>query len=102
MQKDISENMTTLNDTVENNNELMDYIINYVGQETQPENDEVTTGMVIDVLAEKFPQLVLCLSEENWARGYQQALTDVQEGERILMKYLKKTSLNELILTVSE
>ena len=83
MQKDISENMTTLNDTVENNNELMDYIINYVGQETQPENDEVTIGMVIDVLAEKFPQLVLCLSEEKWVRGYQQALTDVQEGERI-------------------
>ena len=76
--------MITLNDTVENNNELMDYIINYVGPETQPENDEVTIGMVIDVLAEKFLTRPLFIGGEL-SEGYQQALTDVQEGERILM-----------------
>ena len=45
--------------------------------------------MIIDVLAEDFPQLVLCLSEENWVRGYQQALVDVEEGERLFNERLQ-------------
>ena len=40
--------------------------------------------MIIDVMAEDFPELVLCMSEENWIRGYQQALTDVEQGERLM------------------
>jgi hypothetical protein len=39
--------------------------------------------MVIDVVADEFPELVLALAEENWIRGYQQALTDVSVGERL-------------------
>ena len=81
--KDLSEELSTLNNKVEGSNELQDYIINYVGEEVNPEDDQVTVGMIIDVLAEKFPQLILCISEENWVRGYQQALVDVEEGERL-------------------
>ena len=69
MEKDISEQLTTLNNVVEGDGELKNYIINYVGEKTQPEDDSVTVSMIIDVLAEEFPQLVLCLSEENWVRG---------------------------------
>ena len=90
MEKDISEQLTTLNNVVEGDGELKNYIINYVGEKTQPEDDSVTVSMIIDVLAEEFPQLVLCLSEENWVRGYQQALTDVGEGEKLFNEELSR------------
>ena len=46
--------------------------------------------MVIDVLAEEFPEFVMCISEENWIRGYQQALNDVEEGEKLYHEELHK------------
>lgn len=76
--------MSTLQDKVQNDNELKNYIINYTGRKKDPDDEQVTLEMVIDVLAEDFPELVLCMSEENWVRGYQQALTDVQDGERLI------------------
>lgn len=82
-EKDLSEELSTLGTKAEGGNNLQDYIINYVGEKVNPEDDQVTVGMIIDVLAEQFPQLVLCLSEENWVRGYQQALVDVEEGEKL-------------------
>ena len=90
LEKDISKQLTTLDNTVDNDNELKEYIINYVGNKLDPEDEQVTVGMIIDVLADDFPQLVLCLSEENWVRGYQQALTDVEEGERLYNEELSK------------
>ena len=84
MEEDLSKEMSALNNTVEaKENQVIDYLVNYTGEKLNPENDEVTIGMIIDVLSQDFPDLVLCLSEENWVRGYQQALTDVQEGERL-------------------
>ena len=84
MEEDLSKEMSALNNTVEaKENQVIDYLVNYTGEKLNPENDEVTIGMIIDVLSQDFPDLVLCLSEENWVPGYQQALTDVQEGERL-------------------
>ena len=40
--------------------------------------------MVIDVMSEEFPELILCISEENWIRGYHQGLADVDEGRKYL------------------
>lgn len=88
--KDISEQLSTLSDIASGGGPLKDYIINHVGTVKKPEDDEVTIGMIIDVLAEEFPQLVLCVSEENWVRGYQQALTDVEEGEKLFNEELSK------------
>jgi len=76
--------LSTLSDKAENDNQLKEYIINYTGEKLNPENESVTLEMIIDVLAEDFPELILCMSEENWVRGYQQALTDVEEGEKYL------------------
>jgi len=90
IEKDLSAELTTLDNQVDGGNELQDYIINYVGNEKDPEDEKVTVGMIIDVLAEQFPQLVLCISEENWVRGYQQALADVEEGERLYNAGLSK------------
>lgn len=80
------EDLSTLNDTPDLDNRLKEYLVNYVGEARNPENDNVTMEMIIDVLSEEFPELVLCLSEENWVRGYKQALTDVEEGERMFQE----------------
>ena len=77
---------STLKNTPNADNQLKEYIINYTGDKKNPEDESVTIEMIIDVLAEAFPELVLCLSEENWVRGYTQALTDVEEGEKMLHK----------------
>ena len=82
------EDLTTLNNIAEPDTKLKEYLINYTGEKLDPEDEQVTLEMIIDVMAKDFPELVLCMSEENWVRGYQQALTDVQEGE----KYLRETN----------
>ena len=78
------EEMTTLKEVAKPDTKLKEYIINYTGQKLDPEDEKVTLEMIIDVMAEDFPELVLCMSEENWIRGYQQALTDVEQGERLM------------------
>ena len=91
--EDLSKDLTTLNDTVtaEADSELKNYIINYVGEKTDPDDEQVTVEMIIDVMAKDFPQLILCISEENWVRGYQQALVDVEQGERLFNEELSKS-----------
>jgi len=81
----ILEEKSTLKDIIKANNEseLKDHIVQYVGNAKNPENDEVNLAMIIEVLSEEFPELILCISEENWVRGYHQALVDVEAGENI-------------------
>ena len=83
------------NERANPDNSLKEYIINYVGEKKNPEDEQVTVGMIVDVLSEDFPELVLCLSEENWIRGYQQGLTDVQEGERLYHEELSRKQTEE-------
>jgi hypothetical protein len=63
--------------TVDATNPLKEMLVNYVGNKVNPENDEVTVDMIIETLAEDFPEFLLVVAEENWVRGYQQALNDV-------------------------
>ena len=67
---------------VENENELKKMLVNYVGEKQTPEGDGVTVEMIVDQLAEEFPEFVLAVAEENFFRGYQQALTDVEIGRK--------------------
>ena len=39
--------------------------------------------MIVDTLADEFPEFMMAIAEENWIRGYQQALTDVSVGEKL-------------------
>ena len=57
---------------------LQKMIVEYVGNKLNPENREVTVEMIVEVMAEEFPHFVLALAEENWIRGYRQALDDVE------------------------
>ncbi len=69
-----------LNLTVKPENDLKNFLVEYSGEKLKPENDLVTVEMIIDVLSKDFPELVLALAEENWIRGYEQGLDDVQSG----------------------
>ena len=42
------------------------------------ENNEVTLEMVIEVMAKEFPEFLLSIAEENFIRGYQQGLADME------------------------
>jgi len=57
---------------------LKEMFVNYVGTKLQPENGEVTVEMVVNVLAEEFPEFLMLVAEENFLRGYQQALVDLE------------------------
>jgi len=55
---------------------LKEYIVEYVGEKLNPEDSGVTVEMIINVLADDFPEVVFALAEENFMRGYKQGLDD--------------------------
>ena len=72
--------------TVEKSNELKEWLVEYVGNKCNPENNEVNVEMIIKTMAEEFPEFLLVLAEENFIRGYQQAIADFDEGEKLIRK----------------
>ena len=48
--------------------------------------------MILDVLAEEFPDFLLAVAEENWIRGYQQGLDDVESGKSLMKEDEKRKS----------
>ena len=56
-------------------NELKQLLVNYVGEKLNPE-------MVLQVLAAEFPEILLLVAEENFVRGYQQAMKDIDMFEK--------------------
>jgi len=75
------------------------WLVDYVGNKTTPENGEVTVGNIVDVMVEEFPEFLMVIAEENWIRGYHQALTDVEEGEKLAEE---QKQLNKVDATISE
>ena len=73
-------NLTKL---VEPENDLKNMLVEYVGEELNPEDQKVTVEMIIEVMAKQFPEFVLAMAEENWVRGYEQALVDVDTGMKL-------------------
>tara|TARA_Y100000114_G_C11737398_1_gene317016 strand:+ start:516 stop:818 length:303 start_codon:yes stop_codon:yes gene_type:complete len=71
-----------LDEVVEPENDLKKILVNYVGEKKAPKDDSVTVEMIVDQLADEFPEFVLAVAEENFMRGYRQALTDVDTGRK--------------------
>jgi glucan biosynthesis protein len=71
-----------LEKVVEGINDLKAFVINYVGNKLKPENEEVTVEMIVQVMAEDFPEFLLAVAEENWIRGYQQAFVDMEAHDK--------------------
>ena len=57
--------------------ELKCKIVDYVGEKLNPEKGEVTLEMVVAVMAEEFPELLLSIAEENFLKGYEKGLNDL-------------------------
>lgn len=75
---------TDLEKVVKEDTPVKEWLVNYVGEKINPENGEVTVGMIVETLAEEFPDFLLVLAEENFIRGYEQALTDVEVGRSLV------------------
>jgi hypothetical protein len=68
---------TGLADLVEPDTDLKNMLVEYVGEKKSTDGN-VTVEMIVDTMAEEFPDFVLALAEENWVRGYQQAFFDLR------------------------
>ena len=61
---------------------IKDFLVNYVGNNnSNVQKDNVTVENIIETLSEEFPEFILALAEENWVRGYHQALIDIESGD---------------------
>lgn len=67
--------------TVDKTTAVKAWLVDYAGNKLQPSNGEVTVEMLISIMAEEFPEFLLCVAEENFVRGYQQAYADMQKDE---------------------
>lgn len=69
---------------------LKSWLVEYVGNKKSPVDNNVTVEMVIETISEEFPEFLMGFAEENWIRGYHQALEDVSEGEKMAMEEQEK------------
>lgn len=87
--KNIMGENPVLKQNVGKDTELKEWLVNYVGEQKQPEDGNVTVEMTLDVVAREFPEFVLSLAEENFVRGYYQAMMDVEEQNKLIKEQPK-------------
>ena len=63
---------------VKKDSKLKEWLVDYVGNEKNPEDKNVTVEMIVGVVADEFPEFLFVVAEENFLRGYEQALDDVK------------------------
>ena len=68
----------TLTESVEPDTDLKNWLVEYVGEKHNPDTGDVTVGMIVETVAEEFPEFLLAVAEENWVRGYRQAFHDIR------------------------
>ncbi|HHZ95646.1 MAG TPA: hypothetical protein EYN67_08820 [Flavobacteriales bacterium] len=69
-----------LQNPVETNTGLKELVVDYIGNCLQAEDETVTVDMAVQVFAAEFPEFLMAIAEENFLRGYEQALTDVENS----------------------
>jgi|TARA_R100000081_G_C4795461_1_gene160548 hypothetical protein len=62
---------------------LKDLVVEYIGNKLNPDNGEVTLEMAIEAFAVEFPELLITIAEENYLRGYEKALDDVNSFNKL-------------------
>jgi hypothetical protein len=73
-----------LKETVNVDTAMKSWLVNYVGEQHSPEGDAVTVEMIVETMAKEFPEFLMAIAEENWVRGYHQALEDVEIGRQAI------------------
>ena len=74
------------------------WLVDYVGSKESPDNGEVTVENIINVMATEFPEFLMAVAEENWIRGYHQALNDVEMGENLANEQRELNKVDATIL----
>ena len=65
-----------LDETLSADTGLKEIVVNYIGDRLAGPED-ITVDMAVQVFAAEFPEFLLAVAEENFLRGYEQALVDV-------------------------
>ena len=88
---------TTLKEKVLPENPMKQWLVNYVGEtysaalerhnseeeEAMDWDGNVTVEMIVENMSLEFPEFIMALAEENFIRGYDQALQDTLEGFKL-------------------
>ena len=62
---------------VETTSGLRQLVVNYIGERLEAPED-VTVDMAVEVFAAEFPEFLMAIAEENFIRGYEQAMVDIE------------------------
>ena len=81
---DALEKSPVMTETIEKENPMKEWLVEYVGNILNPVDGNVTTEMIIHAMSIEFPEFLLALAEENWMCGYAQALHDAEKGLDLL------------------
>ena len=71
---------TLLTQNVDKENPMKTWMVDYVGDKLKPEDEQITVEMIVECMAEEFPEFLMAVAEENWIRGYHQAFKDIEVG----------------------
>ncbi len=52
-------------------------VVDYIGKRLDAP-EEITVDMAVQVFAAEFPEFLMAVAEENFLRGYEQALVDIE------------------------
>jgi len=74
--------------------ELKEWLVNYVGSKKNPKNEDVTIEMIVETIAEEFPEFLFLVAQENFLRGYEQGLDDVRNYKQGLNNVKKEENNN--------
>jgi hypothetical protein len=66
-----------LEKTIDESTGLKQLIVNYVGERLLS-GEEITVDMAVQVFSAEFPEFLMVIAEENFLRGYEQALIDIE------------------------
>ena len=69
---------------VKKENPMKEWLVEYVGNILKPTAGQVTVEMIIHAMGVEFPEFLLTVAEENWMRGYSQALHDAELGQSLI------------------
>jgi hypothetical protein len=78
-----------LKETVNVDTAMKSWLVNYVGEQHNPKGDAVTVEMIVETMAKEFPEFLMAIAEENWVRGYHQALEDIEIGRQAAQSELE-------------
>ena len=70
-----------LENPVETDTGVKELVVTYIGDRLEAK-EIVTVDMAVQVFAAEFPEFLMAIAEENFLRGYEQALVDVEASTK--------------------